>query len=184
MKNIMKTPQLHSEMSKGYSLRPAEIEDCRPVWEMANSPEIRAVSFSSGHIPYEAHEKWFREKLSDKNTVFLVLRTDGTEVIAGQIRFELKNQEWRISVSLKKDFRGKGLGSEMIKRGSAQLFALRKDAYKISAYIKKDNSASIRSFEKAGYENAGFTTINEENDAVLMVLKKDLTRIFHVAAVV
>ena len=155
-------------LPEGYSMRLAEMEDCRQIWKMANLPEVRAASFSTSLIPFKTHAEWFRKKLADDNTLFLVL-INSYNVLAGQIRFELKNSEWLVSVSLKKDFCGKGLGSAMIKNASNALFSLREDVNEISAYIKKDNLASINSFKNAGYRYVSDVSINSPNDALLMV---------------
>jgi RimJ/RimL family protein N-acetyltransferase len=159
-------------MSDKIFLRDAVKDDCRFIWESANDPAVRAVSFSSDEIPWEVHKVWFEKKLTEPSTILLLAENEQKEKI-GQLRFEKKPEGYVISVSLVEEFRGKGLGSSLIQLGSEQLFQIFSDADQINAYIKPENRSSIRSFEKAGYKNAGFATINEENDAVLMVKKRN-----------
>ena len=156
-------------------LRNAVKGDCRFIWELANDPAVRAVSFSSDEIPWEDHKVWFEKKITEPSTILLIAENEQKEKI-GQLRFEKKPEGYVISVSLVERFRGKGLGSLLIQLGSEKLFQVFSYADKINAYIKPENRSSIRSFEKAGYRNAGFATINEENDAVLMVKKNTDSR--------
>jgi len=149
-------------------LRNATEGDCRFIWESANDPVVRAVSFSSDEISWEVHKKWFEKKLAEQSTLLLIAENKQKEKI-GQLRFEKKTEGYVISVSLVEKFRGKGLGSLLIQLGSEKLFRTFPSADRINAYIKPENVSSVRSFEKAGYKDAGFATINEKNDAVLMV---------------
>jgi len=153
---------------KNLILRKASEEDCRFIWELANDPVVRAVSFSSEEIPWEVHKKWFNARSQDPECLLYVAENSLNEKV-GQIRFELKDEGWVISISIVKAFRGKSLGGDIIKAGSQMLFDSDPEIDKIYAYIKQENSASIHVFKKAGYEHAGFATVKEENDAVLMV---------------
>lgn len=151
--------------------RKAVIADSRFIWELANDPKVRDVSFSSDQICWDDHQVWFKNKLSDDNCLFFIVENDKGEKV-GQIRFDLKKDKYIISLSMVKEFRGKGLGSEMIIAGSKLLFEIKPDVNKIFAYIKCDNIASIRVFEKSAYQHQGKTSINDKDDAVVMCLKK------------
>ncbi len=152
----------------GMFLRNATEDDCRFIWESANDPVVRSVSFSSDEIPWEVHKAWFEKKLTEPLTLLLIAEDEQKEKI-GQLRFEKKPEGYVISVSLVEQFRGKGLGSSLIQLGSEKLFQTFPEVDKINAYIKPKNQSSVHSFEKAGYNDAGFATLNEKNDAVLMV---------------
>ena len=154
-----------------FDYKKATNADSHFFWELANDPMVRVVSFSSEPIPWEVHNKWFEKKILEPETLLLTVRNSKDENI-GQLRFEKKKEGYVISVSVVKEYRGKGIGSEIIIAGSKRLFQTFPEADKINAYIKHKNRASIRSFEKAGYATAGFATINEKDDAVLMVNKK------------
>lgn len=149
--------------------RSAEDSDSKFVWELANDPLVRGVSFSSDLIPWEDHQVWFSGRLADENCLFYIVENDKGEKV-GQIRFELKDEGWVISLSIVKEFRGHGLGSEIIRSGSHLLFDTKPETDKIFAYIKNDNIASVRVFEKAGYKHQGPASINCKGDAVLMCL--------------
>jgi UDP-2,4-diacetamido-2,4,6-trideoxy-beta-L-altropyranose hydrolase len=136
-------------------LRRVEEDDCRLIWEWANDPVTRAVSFSSAPIPWEAHVDWFYRKLEDRSCVFLVVELpDGTPV--GQVRYDREEHEWIISVSVAPEFRGRGYGTAII---ALSLDAFWRQYRALHAYIKPDNLASIRAFEKAGFVDQGMTTV-------------------------
>lgn len=135
------------------TLRRAATEDCRLIWEWANDPEVRAVSFSSDPIPWESHECWFSAKLRDRNCLFFVgVGPDGNPI--GQIRFSVTGSEGVVSVSLAPHSRGKGLGPALIVQGAEQLFA-QSDTRVVHAYIKTENQGSVIAFEKADFKDAG-----------------------------
>ena len=137
-------------------LRPATADDCRRVWEWANDPAVRAVSFTSDAIPWEQHVAWFTRKLADANTRLWIAEQDGAPL--GQVRFDLDGSTATISVSLDTTRRGKSLGALLIWSACHKLF--RESAVDaVHALIKPDNAASVRAFEKAGFEPAGQTEV-------------------------
>jgi UDP-2,4-diacetamido-2,4,6-trideoxy-beta-L-altropyranose hydrolase len=117
------------------------------------------------------HKKWFNARFQDPECLLYVAENLVQEKV-GQIRFELKNEGWIISISIVKEFRGKGLGSDLIKAGSLMLFDSDPEIDRIHAYIKNENLASVHVFEKSGYKKVGSQSINSKNDAVLMLLDR------------
>jgi len=81
------------------------------------------------------------------------------DVPAGQIRYQIDGQEAVVSVSLAPEQRGKGYGAEIIQLGTRKLLATTK-TNTIHAYIKQDNTASVRAFIKAGFSRAGIEEIH------------------------
>ncbi len=137
-------------------LRPATADDCLHVWEWANEPTARNMSFTSEPIPWEQHVAWFARKLSNANTRLWIAEQERAPI--GQVRFDLDSSTASISVSLDATRRGKNLGTLLIWSASQKLF--RESATEvIHAFIKPANAASIRAFEKAGFEPAGQTEV-------------------------
>lgn len=137
-------------------LRPATADDCRRIWEWANEPAVRAVSFSSEPIMWEQHVTWFTRKIGDASTRLWIAEQDGAPL--GQVRFDLEGLDATISISLDASRRRKNLGALLIWSACQKLF--RNSAVKtIHAFIKLDNAASIRAFEKAGFEPGGETEV-------------------------
>ena len=151
-------------------LRRVGAEDCQLLWEWANDPEVRAVSFSSAPIRWQDHLQWFHAKLQDAYCLFCIA-IDSEDVPVGQVRYDLKDAHALISLSLDRQQRSKGYGSALLRLSAHALFATTTHTT-IYAYVKPENQASVRAFERAGYANTGMT-ITEGQSAVLLTLEKD-----------
>jgi RimJ/RimL family protein N-acetyltransferase len=113
------------------------------------------VSLSSEPIPWETHVKWFAARVASPVCLFYIA-TNSHDAPVGQIRYEVAGTEAVVSVSLAAEARGRGYGAALIVRGSEQCFA-EAPVKLIRAFIKPENSASVRAFERAGYADAGKT---------------------------
>jgi UDP-2,4-diacetamido-2,4,6-trideoxy-beta-L-altropyranose hydrolase len=147
------------------TIRPAHTQDCEQVWKLANDPIIREASFNSGPIPWEMHKRWFRAKIADPACLYYIA-TVRKGVWIGQVRFDLEGARAVVSVSLVSEYRGFGWGSRLIKQVSEKVTA-EQGLAAIEAWIKADNTGSIRAFEKAGYKKVEETE-REGCTAVLM----------------
>ncbi|MBN2382472.1 UDP-2,4-diacetamido-2,4,6-trideoxy-beta-L-altropyranose hydrolase [bacterium] len=146
--------------------------DCKLIWDWANDPEVRNVSFSSQSIPWDNHVQWFNAKLNDPDCLFYIAYNGfGTPV--GQVRFDNNGRESVISISIDKKFRGRGYGKMMIEVGARDLFKV-SDALTIHAYIKQDNGASKRVFMKAGFHDSEMKNINGQQAIHLILTRDDL----------
>lgn len=137
-------------------LRRARPDDVRLLWEWANEPDVRAVSFNPAPIPWESHQGWFAARLRDPDCVLFVAldAADWAEQPVGQVRLDVSGAEATVSVSLSAAARGKGLGREVIATACRKLFAARPAVGAIHAYIRADNEASLRAFAAAGFAGA------------------------------
>lgn len=134
-------------------LRLVTPKDCYQLWEWANDPIVRALSFTEEAIAWEDHVAWFESKLQDQDCI-IYLATDEEKRSIGVIRYEkYLHKEFLISISLDKEFRGHGYGSTLIKIGSDKIFS-GTDAMRIHAHIKSDNLPSVKAFQKAGFTSS------------------------------
>lgn len=147
-------------LRQGITLRPAQKDDCFLIWEWANDPVTRAQSFSTHFIPRENHRRWFHQKLNETTTLFYIALGPENRPI-GQIRYQIENTSAVVSVSVAPDSRGLGYGAAIIQSGSQEIWQTT-HVDLIHAYIKSENIASLRAFEKAGFENAGMTAVEKE----------------------
>jgi len=138
-------------------LRPAKAEDARLIFDWANDPGVRFVSFSSEPIVWENHLTWFTAKLNHA-TYRIWVAEDTQGIPIGQLRFEVEGPVATISISLDEAQRGKNRGSLLIWKACKKLFAESAIA-EIHACIKPQNQASIRAFEKAGFQKLDETTV-------------------------
>jgi UDP-2,4-diacetamido-2,4,6-trideoxy-beta-L-altropyranose hydrolase len=138
-------------------LRPACAEDCRLTWEWANEPVVRAASFTTEAIPWERHQEWFAARLREPTCAFFIA-VNRAGVPIGQVRCEVKARVAILSISLDPHFRGNGFGPKMIRKGSQEMFA-RGQVDRIDAFIRPENQASHRAFEKAGFKKVEETVV-------------------------
>lgn len=137
-------------------LRRATSDDMMLYFEWANDPDVRKNSFSQEPISLEAHKSWFAKKLGDENAVLYVLEVEG--VAAGQIRFDLKNGEAEIGFSIAQKFRGKGLGSDILRYSCTALWQEKGTSLSINGAVKAENIASGRAFKRAGFTKSPTST--------------------------
>ena len=163
---------IHSKINHILNVRRANLKDAELYFEWANDEEVRNQSFNSSSIDWFNHQKWFSNKVKDENCSLFVFETNNGGTI-GQVRIEKDNEinSATIGVSVSKFFRGKRLASQLISKASV-LFLEENPNYTIKAYIKKDNSTSIKSFEQAGY--IFFQSLDYQGSESLLYLKKNL----------
>lgn len=131
------------------TLRRAGPEDCDAIYEWRNAEETRRYIFDKTVIPLESHRAWFRKTLGDPGRILLVGETDGRPV--GVLRYDFTGDAALISVYLVPGQAGRGVGSELIRSGSRWIREHRPEITKVIAEIFRENQASVRAFEQAGY---------------------------------
>jgi UDP-2,4-diacetamido-2,4,6-trideoxy-beta-L-altropyranose hydrolase len=137
-------------------LRPAAESDCQLLWEWANDPEARAASFSSEPIAWNTHVAWFDRKLKHEGCLILVAENE-EETPIGQVRFDHRPEgECDIAVSLAKAWRGRGLAVSLISQAVCSMLSSHRST-RVHAFVKADNVASLKTFEKSGFVRVGMT---------------------------
>jgi len=135
-------------------LRPATFEDCRLLWEWANEPAVRAVSFSTELIAWEDHVSWFRQKLADPHCLLYVV-IDSKGIPVGQVRLDFNSKgNAEVDISITSSERKKGYACATL-RLACQRVSGETSVNKVRAHIKEDNVASIVAFSKAGFITRG-----------------------------
>jgi UDP-2,4-diacetamido-2,4,6-trideoxy-beta-L-altropyranose hydrolase len=137
----------------GIRLRRAGLEDRRLLFEWANDPAVRAASFSTELIPWDTHVEWFEKKIGQRESL-LFIAEDESGTALGQIRFDVKDSAAELNLSLAKEKRGLGLSVPFIEAGVRELLAST-ECEKVHAFVKPQNAASGKAFEKAGFVRAG-----------------------------
>ena len=131
-------------------LRNARRDDRRLIWQWANESTTRAMSFQEAHISWETHVEWFEGKLRDPGAL-IYLGIDEHDTPIGQVRFDSSEDTATISVAVAADQRAAGYGTLLITLGVEEAFG-RLGCAKVSAFIKAHNIASIKAFQKCGFE--------------------------------
>lgn len=138
-------------------IRNLEADDINDLFSWRNHPDVRKNSFNTNPILWEEHEKWFKKKLAESDTAIYTVCCRDKKI--GSIRFEDKGEAVKVNIMLNPDFLGKGFGSKIIRLGTEKFIKERQPDKSIHAEIKKDNVASIRAFQKAGYKESHLTFI-------------------------
>lgn len=141
---------IHSKINNAISFRKAVEEDMALYFNWTNDPAVRSNSYNSDSISYENHINWFQSKVKDDNCLMLVFQNHDHQDI-GQVRIQKSKENTAIiGVSTDENHRGKGYASKMIALATEYFLSKNPDIC-ISAYIKLENPASAKAFEKAGF---------------------------------
>jgi UDP-2,4-diacetamido-2,4,6-trideoxy-beta-L-altropyranose hydrolase len=134
-------------------IRPAEREDARSLWRLANDPAVRKGSLSSEPIAWDEHAAWFERKLADDRTRIWVLDFDG--LLLAVIRYERTEEDLvEVSLSVAAPFRRRGLASRMV-RQTWQPACDELRATRVRAVVRRENAASRKTFVQAGFAEVG-----------------------------
>ena len=144
-------------------IRNATKKDVKNIFEWRNDSDSIAMSLSSKVISWDEHLKWYRSALKDDNIMITICEFENRQnQEIGMVRFDfdpLKNSA-SISINLNPIARGKSIGQYCLRAAINFMQKKNKNFKKIVADIKKENIASIKSFEKAGFYSS---KINFEN---------------------
>lgn len=145
---------------KDLRFRPVRADESQLIFEWANDPATRAASFTADPISWETHSQWMAGKLASPTTCFLIAEDAAHEPL-GQIRFEIRDAEAVISVSLAPRHRGRGWASALV-LGSCRWLFDHKPVETVIALVKPDNLPSCRAFLRADFEAGEPTKIGRQ----------------------
>jgi UDP-2,4-diacetamido-2,4,6-trideoxy-beta-L-altropyranose hydrolase len=146
--------------TEGFRLRRARTDDSDLLWKWANDPGVRAASFSTAPIPWETHVAWLTEKLASDKSLLLIAE-DERAIPFAQIRFDFRqNGEADLNISLAREKRGCGLAVPVIRAGVRELLAS-SECGRVHAFVKPENVASARAFERANFVRVGLERVGE-----------------------
>ena len=131
-------------------IREAVADDCEPVFNWRNAPEVRAHFFDPGPLCWDDHQRWFAGVLGDPMRCLLIGEADGQPV--GVVRYDLAGQSSVVSVYLAPTQLGQGLGPSLLSAADQWLVQNRPEVRWVDAEILPRNVASREAFVAAGYE--------------------------------
>jgi len=128
-----------------FKIELANEKDVIDVFNLSNDELVRKMSIITDEIDFKTHEEWFYKAINDKNCDFFVIKDEND--LIGQVRFEKKEAEIIVSISISKKYRGFNLSYIILQE------CMQKSKFKnFVAYIKPENIASIKIFEKLNYQ--------------------------------
>ena len=101
-------------MAEQFSIRLANKNDIKSVFELSNDDVVRRNSINTDKIEWNSHVNWFEKRIQDFKNPFYIVESNEGEFI-GQVRFDKKDDEVVISISISPNYRGKSLSSRIIK---------------------------------------------------------------------
>jgi UDP-2,4-diacetamido-2,4,6-trideoxy-beta-L-altropyranose hydrolase len=155
---------------KKLRLRTVRESDCKMLWHWANDPDVRASAFSSTPISWREHQQWFTHKLNIESChIFIAIDRDDKPI--GQVRFDIQdNQQAEIDISLDRAKRNLGYGNDMIEMTVKEIFS-HININSVYSFIKSDNIASIKLFEKANFIRV-LETVFQDKSCLHYIFKK------------
>jgi UDP-2,4-diacetamido-2,4,6-trideoxy-beta-L-altropyranose hydrolase len=130
------------------TLTPAQETHCRQIWLWRNDEDTRRASFEPAPIPFETHERWFRDSLrNESRKLYIVVAGDRP---SGVVRFDITERQATVSIHLAPKSRGRGIGPAALREASELAFReLGLDC--LLAVVKPDNHPSQSAFRRAGF---------------------------------
>lgn len=132
-------------------IRIAIESDSRDIWSWRNDFSTRANSLNQEFIPWDSHQKWFREMLRDKiNFVYI---GEIREEKIGMCRFSLQedSKHFEASINLNPQFRGQQLSKKFLEGCINELFSIEGIPHSLVATIKETNLPSMKLFKSLGF---------------------------------
>jgi len=129
-----------------FVIRAASSEDVELYLHWANQPDVRKNALNSEQILPENHRKWFASRLTSQSTKLYVGMIHNIPV--AQLRFDLHDGFWEIDYSVDPDWRNKGIGEILIRKGMKRLLKDVNSDCVVVGLVKPTNVASSEVFKK------------------------------------
>jgi len=129
-----------------FMLREAESEDVELYLHWANQADVRQNAINSEPILPENHRKWFASRLASQSTKLYLGMINHLPV--AQLRFDLHEGIWEIDYSVDPDYRNKGIGEMLIRKGMKRLQEDLNSYCIVAGLVKSTNTASAEVFKK------------------------------------
>ncbi len=134
-------------------VRPARKEDLRPLFDWANDPLTRAMSFHPEPISWTEHERWFQRVTARAGAQLLIAEVEQVEgwEPCGQVRID---EDGTVSLAVAPQYRGRRLAVPALRAAVAS--GRRLDRRELKAFVRPENERSQRVFLQAGFQSAGW----------------------------
>jgi RimJ/RimL family protein N-acetyltransferase len=129
-------------------LRRAAMTDALDVLAWRNDPLAIAMSRTPDAVESAKHLSWFKSAIEDPDRLILIAE-DGARKI-GMVRFDRMRDDWRISINIAPEERGKGYGQASL-REAIIAFRAAIGPGRIVAESKTTNVASLHLFKQCGF---------------------------------
>lgn len=131
------------------TLRPARPDDMERAWEWRNDPATRRYIHDPSPIDLATHRAWWQNSLKSPNRDLMIAHCANMDI--GTIRFDYQMTVATISIYIDPNLTGLGLGSTILRTGTAWIKNNRPDVTELRAEVLPMNRSSNRSFAAAGF---------------------------------
>ncbi len=130
------------------TVKHATENDSLDLFKWRNDPVTREMFFTQNELSLDAHTKWFRSSLINPARIILIGYKNSQKI--GVVRFDINddNVTANISINLNPDYRGQNLAHKLLLCAQNNIPLRIKS---LRAEIKNKNTASIKTFQRAGY---------------------------------
>lgn len=125
----------------GFEIRPVERKDCWRLLYYRNDTETRRQSRNRGFVQWPDHIRWFNARMSRSDPAMYWFSMKRMEGWSDAGFFRLDDDE--ISYYIIKQWRGRGLATDMLTMANERFGPLRAEIY-------EKNYGSIKAAERAG----------------------------------
>jgi pseudaminic acid synthase len=134
-----------------WRVREAKQSDALSILEIRNSEETRAQSLKNQEfITKEDHTVWFKAQYGTEGSENKCYVIEDERQVVGYCRFDKREGNvFEVSIAVASGHSGKGLGSFLLAE-SLEWFCAKVKG-EVRATIRKNNTASVRLFEKRGF---------------------------------
>jgi len=130
-------------------LRPATHADADRLLAWRNDADAVHFSASGAAVAPEEHRRWIESRLGRSSPRLWVAESGGTAV--GMVRLDVDDGVGVVSIAVAPEHRGHGLSGEML-GALVDIARADGDVERMAARVSADNLASLRAFERAGFE--------------------------------
>ncbi|MBI2625290.1 MAG: GNAT family N-acetyltransferase [Candidatus Nealsonbacteria bacterium] len=132
-------------------IRKTNFFDIEFLWYLRNRPDVYKYSRNTRPVSWKEHIDFILPVVMGMtNKELFIIEKDKKP--AGQIRFDYKKgKEAEISISLLREFRGRGMAQIAFKKAIA-LLKKNKKAKTILAQVHEKNKSSLKFFKKLGFK--------------------------------
>jgi UDP-2,4-diacetamido-2,4,6-trideoxy-beta-L-altropyranose hydrolase len=141
------------------TIRRANEQDSRKLFDWRNHPSIRAVSRNDALISWEDHQRWFASVMANPDRELLIGTIDDQPI--GVVRFDKEGDVAEISIYLVPEGGFNGQGHNLLLAAEQWLKNSRSDITRIRAGVLGENEASKKLFLGANYR---VHTVNYEKE--------------------
>ncbi len=146
------------------TLRTVRESDKELLFVWANDPETRRNSFNALPIPWADHERWFADRIQDRDTRIFIAQDERGHAV-GLVRFHKRGDHAYLSLSVEQQSRRKGIATKMTILGCEAIFEEWQEIGYVLGEVKRTNEPQRRMCVKTGF-------LEEDTGGDVIVYKK------------